>query len=103
MRVRREVIEARAKALLGEIISGMDDPPSIEAGVEAALASSAFVLMVVAKDRAPLCDPFDAIMSGAVNLARQQKLSKEELIERLSEAVTRKFAALEAKAGEVKQ
>ncbi len=96
MRVRREVIEARAKALMGEIVSGMDDPPSLESGVEAALASSAFVLMMVAKEKAPDCDPFDAIISGVVNLARKDQLSKEDLIERLTEAVERKYAALEA-------
>lgn len=96
MRVRREIIEARAKALMGEIINGMDEPPSLEAGVEAALAPSVFVLMLTAKEKAPDCDPFDALCSGAVNAARYEKLSCEELIAAFTEAIERKFAALDA-------
>lgn len=97
MRVRREVIEARAKALMGEIISGMDAPPSVEAGVEAALASSTFVLMLVAQEKAPGVDSFGAIVSGVVNLARHQGASKEDLIADLVDAVERKYAALDQK------
>lgn len=96
MRVRREIIEARAKALMGEIINGMDEPPSVEAGVEAALASSVFVLMLTAKEKAPASDVFDALCSGAVNAARHEGISREELIAAFTDAIERKYAVLDA-------